>query len=479
MSARMKRKVGAGNVAVIEPSENHYYQPLWTLVGAGAKTVSTSRRSTASLIPAGVKWIKSQVQEFSPDKNCVRTHDGKEISYQYLIVALGLKLHYEKIKGLPEGFKYPKIGSNYSVETVDKTWKALQDFKEGNAIFTFPNTPVKCAGAPQKIMYLADAYFRKTGKRSKATILYNTSLPVLFGIKKYADSLWNIVKTRDLNVNLRHNLIEVRPDKQEAVFEKLDNPGETVVFEYEMLHVTPPMGPHEVLKNSTLVDKAGWLDIDKDMLQHKKYPNVFGIGDCTNLPTAKTAAAVAAQSSVLDRTISRVMKKEKPDKRYDGYTSCPLVTSYNTVILAEFDYSGQPLETFPIDQSKERMSMFYMKANVMPHLYWHGLLKGLWGGPGPYRKIMHLAASYTDSSDDETSPRDKTQVNSKGNSDFCVKSIKQAEFGRREIEIAEQDMSSLISLRKRAQGEKPLAGAKIVGCTHITAQTAVSLPHAR
>ncbi|KAF5927607.1 hypothetical protein HPG69_000510 [Diceros bicornis minor] len=83
------------------------------------------------------------------------------------------------------------------------------------------------------------------------------------------------------------------------------------------------------------------------------------------------------------------------------------------------------------------------------------------------------AASYTDSSDDETSPRDKQQKNSKGSSDFCVKNIKQAEFGRREIEIAEQEMPALMALRKRAQGEKPLAGAKIVGCTHITAQTAV------
>ncbi|XP_066557524.1 sulfide:quinone oxidoreductase, mitochondrial [Amia ocellicauda] len=390
MSARLKRKVGAENVAVVEPSESHYYQPLWTLVGAGAKSVSTSRRSTASVMPSGVKWIKSRVQEMNPDKNCVRTDDGKEISYEYLIVALGLQLHYEKIKGLPEGFKYPKIGSNYSVDTVGKTWKALQDFREGNAIFTFPNTPVKCAGAPQKIMYLSDAYFRKTGKRPKANIIYNTSQPVLFGVKKYADSLWNIVKTRDLNVNLRHNLIEVRADRQEAVFEKLDNPGETVVFEYEMLHVTPPMGPPDVLKSSKLADEGGWLDIDKDMLQHKKYPNVFGIGDCTNLPTSKTAAAVAAQSAILDRTISKVMKNEKPDKKYDGYTSCPLVTSYNTVILAEFDYTGQPLETFPIDQSKERRTMYHMKADVMPHLYWHGLLKGLWGGPGPYRKIMHL-----------------------------------------------------------------------------------------
>uniref|UniRef100_A0A8D0CIA4 Sulfide:quinone oxidoreductase, mitochondrial n=1 Tax=Scleropages formosus TaxID=113540 RepID=A0A8D0CIA4_SCLFO len=390
MSARMKRKVGAENVAVVEPSEMHYYQPLWTLVGAGAKSVKGSGRPTASVVPSGVKWIKSHVQEINPDKNTVRTGDGKEISYKYLIVALGLQLHYEKIKGLPEAFEHPGIGSNYSVQTVNKTWAALQNFKEGNAVFSFPNTPVKCAGAPQKIMYLSDAYMRKTGKRSKANIIYNTSLPVLFGVKKYADALWEIVKKRDLQVNLRHNLIEVRADRREAVFEKLDSPGETVTVEYEMLHVTPPMGPPEVLKGNPLADEAGWLDVDKNVLQHKRYPNVFGIGDCTNLPTSKTAAAVAGQSAVLDRTISKVMKNGQPDKKYDGYTSCPLVTSYNTVILAEFDYNLEPLETFPIDQSKERRIMYHMKADLMPHLYWHGLLRGLWGGPGPYRKLMHL-----------------------------------------------------------------------------------------
>ncbi|KAM4618496.1 sulfide:quinone oxidoreductase, mitochondrial [Polymixia lowei] len=390
MSARMKRKIGAENVAIVEPSEMHYYQPIWTLVGAGAKTVASSGRPTTSVVPSGVKWVKSRVQEINPGTNTVRTDNGMEISYEYLIVALGLQLHYEKIKGLPEGFEHPKIGSNYSVETVEKTWKALQNFREGNAVFSFPNTPVKCAGAPQKIMYLTDAFLRKTGKRTKANIIYNTSQPVLFGIKKYADSLWEIVKSRDLQVNLRLNLIEVRADKQEAVFENLDNPGETKVFEYDMLHVTPPMGPNVVIKGSSLADEAGWLDVNKETLQHMKYPNVFGIGDCTNLPTSKTAAAVAAQSAVLDRTITKVLKNGKPDKQYDGYTSCPLVTSYNTVILAEFDYNGQPLETFPIDQSKERRIMYYMKADLMPHIYWHGLLKGLWGGPGPYRKLLHL-----------------------------------------------------------------------------------------
>ncbi|NXP85635.1 SQOR protein, partial [Passerina amoena] len=315
MSARMKRRVGAENVAVVEPSKTHYYQPLWTLVGGGAKQLAASARPMESVMPSGVEWIRSQVTAFNPDKNYVWLENDIRVSYKYLIIALGISLHYEKIKGLPEGFNHPKIGSNYSVQTVEKTWRALQDFKEGNAIFTFPNTPVKCAGAPQKIMYLADAYLRKTGKRSKANIMFNTSLGVIFAVKKYADALLEIIKDKDIVVNYKRNLIEVRADKQEAVFENLDKPGETEVYQYEMLHVTPPMGPPAVLINSPVSDASGWVDVDKETLQHKKYPNIFGIGDCTNLPTSKTAAAVAAQSGVLDKTISLVMKNKLPVKK--------------------------------------------------------------------------------------------------------------------------------------------------------------------
>uniref|UniRef100_A0A2K5MNR4 Sulfide:quinone oxidoreductase, mitochondrial n=1 Tax=Cercocebus atys TaxID=9531 RepID=A0A2K5MNR4_CERAT len=384
MAARMKRKVGAENVAVVEPSERHFYQPIWTLVGAGAKQLSSSGRPMASVIPSGVEWIKARVTELNPDKNCIHTDNDEQISYRYLIIALGIQLHYEKIKGLPEGFAHPKIGSNYSVKTVEKTWKALQDFKEGNAVFTFPNTPVKCAGAPQKIMYLSEAYFRKTGKRSKANIIFNTSLGAIFGVKKYADALQEIIRERNLTVNYKQNLIEVRADKQEAVFENLDKPGETQVISYEMLHVTPPMGPPDVLKTSPVADAAGWVDVDKETLQHKRYPNVFGIGDCTNLPTSKTAAAVGKITS----SISLFLKKD-----YDGYTSCPLVTGYNRVILAEFDYKAEPLETFPFDQSKERLSMYVMKADLMPFLYWNMMLRGYWGGPAILRKLFHLGMS--------------------------------------------------------------------------------------
>lgn len=90
--------------------------------------------------------------------NIAKSKDSKAIALWLTFFSLCALL---QIKGLPEGFAHPKIGSNYSFKTVEKTWKALQDFKEGNAIFTFPNTPIKCAGAPQKIMYLSEAYFRK------------------------------------------------------------------------------------------------------------------------------------------------------------------------------------------------------------------------------------------------------------------------------------------------------------------------------
>ncbi|XP_008562900.1 PREDICTED: sulfide:quinone oxidoreductase, mitochondrial-like, partial [Galeopterus variegatus] len=96
MAARMKRRVGAENVAIVEPSERHFYQPIWTLVGAGAKQLSSSGRPTASVVPSGVEWVKARVAELNPDKNCIHTDNGKEISYKYLIIALGIQLDYEK-----------------------------------------------------------------------------------------------------------------------------------------------------------------------------------------------------------------------------------------------------------------------------------------------------------------------------------------------------------------------------------------------
>nr|KAG5693982.1 hypothetical protein BaRGS_002280 [Batillaria attramentaria] len=286
------------------------------------------------------------------------------IEYEYLVVAMGLQLNYNHVKGLVEALENdPMVCSNYQRNYVTKTFPALQKMESGNAIFTFPNTPIKCAGAPQKIMYLAEEIFRNRGKRDKINVIYNTSLGVIFGVKKYADSLLEVIKRRNIQVNYRTDLVEVKHDSREAVFQNLDSEkGETQTFKYDFLHAVPPMSTPDSLRASSLVNEGGWLDVRKDTLQHTAYSNIFGLGDCTSLPTSKTAAAAAAQCGVLKKNLSAVMAGKQLTSAYDGYTSCPLITTHNRCILAEFDYDGHPMETFPIDQGQERWTMYQMKA---------------------------------------------------------------------------------------------------------------------
>lgn len=385
--------LGEKDVTVIEPSEVHYYQPYWTLVGGKKKNFDDSWRPMISVMPNNAKWIKDKVISFSPEDNVVRTENNGPIQYKYLIVALGLKLCSDKIKGLPDAFSMPGVCSNYSVHTVQKTAKALEEFKEGCAIFTQPINPIKCAGAPQKIMYLADEYFRKNGKRNKCNIIFNTALGTIFSAPKYAAALREVAKNKDIQVNYMHNLSEIKPDVKEAIFDILDTNGKTVekkVFNYEMLHVVPRMISPTAISQSILSDSSGFLEVNKHTLQSVKFPNVFGIGDCSNVPTSKTAAAVAGQCEILTKNLKEALQGRNLSNMYSGYTACPLVTGYNKGIMAEFDFDFNPLETLPIDQGKERYISYYLKKDVMPFLYWNLMLKGHWPGPRILRKILHL-----------------------------------------------------------------------------------------
>ncbi|XP_065884584.1 sulfide:quinone oxidoreductase, mitochondrial-like [Dysidea avara] len=395
IASSLARKYGDGNVAVIEPSDVHYYQPMWTLVGGGEKTLQDSAKEMSKLMPKNATWIKEKVEQFDPAQNLVYTSDNRKVNYDYLVVAMGLQVNFNKIEGLPEALEDPASGvaSNFSPKYVNKTFELIKNFQGGNAIFTMPTLPIKCPGAPQKIMYLAEDYFRnKSGVRDKTTVMYNSALAVLFGVKKYANSLWKVVERKGIQVNLHTNLVEVMSKEKKAMFtitNPADNTTTNKIFDYDMIHVSPPMGPLACLKDSPVSDANGWVDVNKTTLQHMRFPNVFAIGDCSNVPTSKTAAAVAGQSGVLLKSLESVMKGEIPAEKYDGYTSCPLITGYGTTILAEFDFNAAPLETFPIDQGKERTSMYYLKRDIMPELYWSGLLRGVWRGPGIVRKALH------------------------------------------------------------------------------------------
>lgn len=384
---------GERDVTIIEPSEEHYYQPLWTLVGGKKKKLEDSRRPMSSVIPQKAKWVRDKVTGFIPDDNIVETEKTGRTQYDYLIIAMGLELAFNKIKGLPEAFNAPGVCSNYSFQTVLRTPKALEDFKRGNAIFTQPINPIKCAGAPQKIMYLAEEYFNKHGKRKNANIIFNTALGTIFSAPKYASALRDVAESKNITVNYFHSLKEVKPIAKEAVFDILDKNGSVIstkVFEYEMLHVTPPMIAPAAVVQSKLSDPTGFLDVNKNTLQSTKFSNIFGVGDCTNVPTSKTAAAVAVQCDILMKNLKLVLQGKELHNKYYGYTSCPLVTGYNKGILAEFDFDLRPVETLPINQGKERYVSFYLKKDLMPLLYWKLMLKGHWPGPRILRKFFHL-----------------------------------------------------------------------------------------
>ncbi|MCL5668652.1 MAG: NAD(P)/FAD-dependent oxidoreductase [Gammaproteobacteria bacterium] len=375
VAARMCRALKNPDVAVIEPSETHYYQPLWTLVGGGVFPKEHSARLTSSLIPRGVTWLKDAVTEFHPQENFLLTQSGKKIGYDYLVVAAGLQIDWGKIKGLKENLGTQGICSNYSYQHVDKTWEFLRGFQGGTAIFTMPPPPIKCAGAPQKIMYLAEDYLRKHGVRGKSRVIFASATPGIFAVAKYAAALNGIVARRGIETLFRQNLIELRTHSKEAVFQNLDN-GATTVVPYQMIHVTPPMSAPDFIKKSPLANGAGWVEVDKYTMRHPRYPNVFSLGDASSLPTSKTAAAVRQEAPILVKNLLAAMHNEPLTGRYDGYTSCPLVTGYGKLILAEFDYDLNPKETFPFDQSKERLSMYLLKKYVLPALYWHGMLRG-------------------------------------------------------------------------------------------------------
>lgn len=338
------------DVAIVEPSEKHYYQPMWTLVGAGIVKREKTKKNTKDLIPRGAKWIQDQVTAFLPDENAILTQKGK-ISYDYLIATPGFELQWDKVPGLKESIGKNGVCSIYSYDTVDYTWECIRNLKNGNALFTFPSTPIKCGGAPQKIMYLAEHHFQKTKVRGAIKVAYMSAGASIFAVKKYADALMKkVVIPRKIETCFQHNLVEVRGGKKEAVFENLAT-KELVTFKYDLLHVTPPMGTPACVQKSPLSNKAGFIEVDPGTTQHVRYKNVFSIGDASSLPTSRTAAAVRAAFPVLVENLSLVMKNQAPHKIYDGYTSCPLVTRYGRVMLAEFDYNLNPQETLPFNQA--------------------------------------------------------------------------------------------------------------------------------
>ncbi|KAI9269248.1 hypothetical protein BDA99DRAFT_503965 [Phascolomyces articulosus] len=394
VASTISKLLGKDQVAIIDPAQYHYYQPLWTYVGGGLKDFKESQRPMASLIPEKADWVQDSVTKVEPDSNHVVLSDGTTVGYDYLVVAAGIQVNWDQIKGLKESLGKDGVTSNYSPESVQKTYQFLQNFKGGNALFSYPNSAIKCPGAPTKIVFLAEEIFRMNSVRDKANVIYNSFQEKLYGIDHYGEVIHRLARERSIVFNPRHELIEIQPNDRKAIFRIHNQEGEDelTTYDYDFLHAVPPQSPPAFIKESKLADPVnGFVDVDKYTLRHNKYKNVFSLGDCSNLPTGKTAAAITVESGVLKTNlIADLQGKKIKEAEYDGYASCPLVVGRKELVLAEFSgYTGKTLETFPMDQRKVSGFNAFINKEIIPSIYWNGLLTGRWTGPTEFRKLFN------------------------------------------------------------------------------------------
>ncbi|HQW69191.1 MAG TPA: FAD/NAD(P)-binding oxidoreductase [Flavobacterium sp.] len=403
VASQLLRKRSSLQIAIVDPSEKHYYQPAWTLVGAGIFDINKTVRREKDVIPKNTTWLKEAVSEFEPTANKVKCVSGTEITYDYMIVCPGIQLDWNKIKGLKETLGKNNVSSNYDFNSAPYTWEMIKNFKGGTAVFTNPSTPIKCGGAPHKIMYLAVDYWRKKGILDKCDVHYVSGATVIFGVPEYKATLEKVLKNGNIKVHYSANTVGINGDNKTITFETKNtefvkqvlsgssaacysiaennsaDSVSSVTMNFDLCHSVPPQSAPDFIKNSPLRDQAnalGYVEIDKNTMQHTRFPNVFALGDCTNAPCSKTGAAIRKQAPVVVTNLLEVMDKKALTASYDGYSACPIPTQYGKLMLAEFDYTNKPKMTFPFDQAKPRWTMWLLKTKVLPWLYWNKILKG-------------------------------------------------------------------------------------------------------
>lgn len=407
MASLLAKKISNPNITIIEPNEQSVsYQPGQTLIAGGVWKKEDILGNSADFYPSEAKWLKESVIEFDPDNKKVITDKTGTITYDILVVTTGLQLNYDAIEGLSKDMIGTNgIGSIYFADGAEKTWGLMQDFiaqaksgKKVSGVFTHPNTPIKCGGAPKKIMYLAHARLVEAGARENAELTFYPNGGTMFGVPEYHEAIVKQFEARNMKWKYKHNLVAVDTAKKVATFDhhylvkgewdpdieeyEMIPQVEQVKVSYDFLHVTPPMSAPTVVKNSPLAwqrgtaAKGGWVEVEKETLQHTRYPEVFALGDVAGIPMGKTGGSVRKQYKVAVQNILDFLNQKKPSAKYGGYTVCPLITGLGTVMLAEFDWSGKPTPSFPLDPTKERWIWWILKVYLLKPMYFYGMLKG-------------------------------------------------------------------------------------------------------
>ncbi|MBU1440310.1 MAG: NAD(P)/FAD-dependent oxidoreductase [Gammaproteobacteria bacterium] len=381
---RLAQMLDGAKITIVDRKEEHNYQPGYTLVASGVWPVSKVRDRNADFQPAGVERVKDMVASFDPVANTVITAGGQRIPYDFLVVATGVHLDFAQIAGMDvAAIGRGGLTSVYpGPEAAQATWAAMQAFtaKGGDAVMTLPATPLKCAGAPLKMTFMLRDRLLKAGTLGVSKIGFQSALGNVFGVKVVNDNVLERWKALDIDVEFSRKLTAIDIGARRATFSSPE--GETQEMPYDFIHVVPPMRAPDAVKNSELAWKegpfaaGGWLEVDKATLQHRRFPNVFGIGDINGTPRGKTAATVKKSAPLVVHNLVEAIAGRQASETFDGYTSCPLITREGSAMLIEFDYEGRLTPTLPvIEPLRDSFFAWLMKVRMLKPAY-VAVLKG-------------------------------------------------------------------------------------------------------
>lgn len=407
--ARLRRALSQPDITIIAPNDKHVYQPGQIFVAAGEYDPEDIIFDNTGYIGEDVTWIKDEAATFDPDNNSLMTKGGKKVEYDYLIVATGMQYHYEQIAGLSiDMLGKHGISSVYHNDlaagtaeggVITRDWfnalKEAAKTSKPRVICTQPSTPLKCGGAPQKILYLADDFLKRD--KLNADFTFATAGEKLFSLPEIDEALNKVQKSYgNITNKFGHELIAIDAEKKIATFlhkyqvqgeydkvyeeyEMIDK-EEEVQLEYDFIHISPPSAAVDAVANSPLGwqkgSAQGWLEVDRETLQHRRYKNVFGIGDVCGIPIGKTGGSARHQGPIVVGNLISVMEKKEPVLKFDGYTVCPLKTSYGEIIMAEFNYDGLA-PSFPLDPAQPRWIWWVFDLYMLQPMYRYLMLNGL------------------------------------------------------------------------------------------------------
>ena len=331
-------------------------------------------------MPKGATWIKNAAHAFDPDNNTVTCADGATYEYEALVVCPGIQLDWNRTEGLEDALGKDGVSSNYRFDLAPRTWDFIRTMRSGTAVFTVPSGAIKCAGAPQKIAYLAADYWRK--QRVLKDIDIHLVMPGArpFGIPAIADSLDTVIADYGIHLHSSSEVTTVDAGARKVAVTSLGQGGADLMLPYDMLHFVPQQSAPDWIKSSPLStgDAAGYVEIDKHTMQHVRYPNIFSLGDAGSSPNSKTGAAIRKQAPVVVDNVDSFLKDQPLLASYDGYSSCPIVTSSYAMLLAEFDYDLNLTPSVPLlDPTTPHRAYWYLKKYGLPFMYWNLMLKGL------------------------------------------------------------------------------------------------------